>query len=834
MKSEATHSAKAVYYKSCGTCGYKGTATFENGEVVPHTTSTTWSKDDNNHWHTCTTAGCESVKLDEAEHVYNQEVATSDYIKSEATCLSDAIYYKSCVCGQKGSETFAKAETKLDHDYDLTTWGYKAAEGHAHVCKTEGCDAHDTVLDHDLDAVDVCNDCDYNDHEHVWTKTLTVGAETHYYVCTNTSCTARNEEDDHAYNEEVSTEAYFNTAATCEEAATYFKSCVCGAKGTETFVSGEAKGHDDSGDWLADTENENHYKLCATDGCGTKILEGSHTGGTALCNDKANCTICNKEYGDLADHNWSTEYSNDGLYHWYKCTTDGCEECNEKSIHVSSETDSTLCKDCGSTISAAEYSHEFASGDLSLDSSKVTLNNVEWNTSYIFQTETTYFSYSNSQYQIGKNNAGVSTITFDADIAGLVSSAELQVGSASSGEATVSLYINDVLVDTLNITNGTPCKYYRFELAEPKAGNFKFVVTQNAAKATYVKGIYINPAIHSTISVTVAEATEILNGYSVGQNSYDLYSLTGKIDISGSTVKITDSTGSLTLYGVKDLHQDDTLTATGTLYKYSNSNIQLSNVVVSNYVAATYDVSISSSENGTITLTNNTDSLNNIAYGTELSFTITPNSGYALEKLIVNDTDVSTTVTDGVFSIVVTSNVTISATYRDANVAVETVVATCDFTTKSTGNTAYTGSWQYNTDWTVYGGANNNAGWDYVKMGGKSSNLTNANPVYIQSSQISQSITKVTVNIIDGSLSKSGMSVTSWGLYVYSDAECTQQVDYVAGDTITNSAGTFEFVPTNGTSWDSNYYYKVSFDLVNSSSTNGIIYISDIDFYAIV
>ncbi len=154
---------------------------------------------------------------------------------------------------------------------------------------------------------------------------------------------------------------------------------------------------------------------------------------------------------------------------------------------------------------------------------------------------------------------------------------------------------------------------------------------------------------------------------------------------------------------------------------------------------------------------------------------------------------------------------------------------TCDFTSKSGSHSAYTDSWQYG-NFTVFGGANNNGGWAYVKMGGKSANLTNANPVYISSPKMTSAISKVQVSIIAGSLAKSGMSVNSWGVYVYSDANMTNQVDYVAGGTITKNAAVFEFTPNSGTTWSANNYYKVSFNLKNTTTTNGIIWLDKITF----
>ncbi|MDE6690718.1 MAG: hypothetical protein K2K04_01990, partial [Clostridia bacterium] len=73
MKSEATHSAKAVYYYSCG-CGEKGKETFEYGETIPHT--------------------------------FDKEVVEAKYFVSAATIAEKAKYYYSCECGAQGTETF--------------------------------------------------------------------------------------------------------------------------------------------------------------------------------------------------------------------------------------------------------------------------------------------------------------------------------------------------------------------------------------------------------------------------------------------------------------------------------------------------------------------------------------------------------------------------------------------------------------------------------------------------------------------------------------------------------------------------------------------------------
>ncbi|MBQ0154013.1 MAG: hypothetical protein KBS70_04425 [Bacteroidales bacterium] len=154
-----------------------------------------------------------------------------------------------------------------------------------------------------------------------------------------------------------------------------------------------------------------------------------------------------------------------------------------------------------------------------------------------------------------------------------------------------------------------------------------------------------------------------------------------------------------------------------------------------------------------------------------------------------------------------------------------------DFTAKTYGNSVYNSSLAYG-DWTIVNGANNNKGWTYFKMGGKSATISSSNPCYIYSTTGSAAaVGKVTVHLPSGSLSKSGMSVNSWGVYVYSNSTLTTQVDYVAGGTITNSEGSFNFTPSPGKTWPKGSYFKVNWNLANTTTTNGIICVDKITLY---
>ena len=157
------------------------------------------------------------------------------------------------------------------------------------------------------------------------------------------------------------------------------------------------------------------------------------------------------------------------------------------------------------------------------------------------------------------------------------------------------------------------------------------------------------------------------------------------------------------------------------------------------------------------------------------------------------------------------------------------VVESVDFTTKAAKHSPYTDTWTYD-GWTVSGGANNNGGWAYVKMGGKSTNLANYSTIYIASPVVASATSKVEVNIIAGSVAKSGMSATV-KLEVYSDSSLATKVDSTAAVTVTKSAALLEFEPTNGVSWPANSYYKVVFTCANTSTTNGIVWLDNVSIY---
>lgn len=155
------------------------------------------------------------------EHTFDQklkEVNGVSTLKDKATCTTNAIYYKSCTCGQVSTtETFEDKDTKLGHEY---TKQIKDAK----YLKSQGsnCQEHDAYWY-------ACSRCDVSakDDENAQNK---------YYESA--------EVGNHVYDQEVESSEYLATPATCMTPARYYKSCICGAKGTEAFAAtGTHLGH---------------------------------------------------------------------------------------------------------------------------------------------------------------------------------------------------------------------------------------------------------------------------------------------------------------------------------------------------------------------------------------------------------------------------------------------------------------------------------------------------------------------------------------------------------------------------------------------------------------
>ena len=317
LKSAATCTEKAVYYKSCTVCGEKGTETFEVGNILGHDWGE-WQPDGNGihsrickrnatHKETvscsggtatcqakavCSVCGQEYGQL--AAHDFTAEVAEEKYLKSAATCAEKAAYYKSCtVCGKKGTETFEVGNI-LGHDWG--EWQSNGNDTHSRICTRNG--SHKETVN--------CSG-----------GTATCQAKAVCAVCRH----EYGQLGTHSFTAETVEEQYLKSAATCTEKAVYYRSCAtCGlsAKDTagEAVFETRALGHD-WGKWQSNGDGT-HTHVCTRDDTHKETVGCS--GGTATCVEQATCKDCGGKYGekDAANHTGAKKWTTTKTTHEQK------------------------------------------------------------------------------------------------------------------------------------------------------------------------------------------------------------------------------------------------------------------------------------------------------------------------------------------------------------------------------------------------------------------------------------------------------------------------------------------------------------------------------------
>lgn len=165
--SMAEHTSTGANVATCQKAAVCDVCGVSYGTVADHDWNTSsWEKDTTGHWHKCNTAGCTEKNAFAAHtpdhqggateeyaikcticqfeieaqlghtHVFDQEVVADRYLASKANCTDPAKYYKSCKCGEKGTDTFTSG-VALGHT-EGTEW-VKDATGHWHICTVAGC-----------------------------------------------------------------------------------------------------------------------------------------------------------------------------------------------------------------------------------------------------------------------------------------------------------------------------------------------------------------------------------------------------------------------------------------------------------------------------------------------------------------------------------------------------------------------------------------------------------------------------------------------------------------------------------------------------------------------
>ena len=299
LKSAATCTAKAVYYKSC-TCGEVSTndsETFESGDFAPHS--------------------------------FTAEKAAAEYLKSAATCETAAVYYKSCTgCGMS-SEGLAQEATftygePLDHDMSEPSYTWTAVpDGYmcvayskcsrctedvsdvasvsyavtkAPTCLNEGIGTYTAAFSAAYGFPAQTKDVTLSATGHSWGEaTYSWRSHTTYFTCTAKRVCQN--DSTHEETETVTADYSVVTEPTCSETgsgryqASFEADWAVDQSSTVTLA---ALGHA-YGNWTSNGDGT-HTRVCANDSSHTET--GDCTGGTADCLHEAVCETCGSAYGE--------------------------------------------------------------------------------------------------------------------------------------------------------------------------------------------------------------------------------------------------------------------------------------------------------------------------------------------------------------------------------------------------------------------------------------------------------------------------------------------------------------------------------------------------------
>ena len=260
-------------------------------------------------------------------HTYDQEIQKPETLKSAADCTNDAVYFKSCSCGEiSTTETFTAAGTQLGHAW-ASDWS-KDTDNHWKECSR--CHEKKDEAAHDYGSDNICDTCGYD-------KTV---PHTHNLTLVPAKAPTCTEKGNTAYY-------------TCDGCDKWFEDATGASEITDkTSVILAATGHSAS-DWKSD--NTDHWKECTVVGCGV-IIEGSkaaHTAGEWIIDTLATattsgskhkeCTVCGYTMatetipatgGGEHTHSYGSEWKYNADNHWHECS---CGDKKDVAAHTASD-----------------------------------------------------------------------------------------------------------------------------------------------------------------------------------------------------------------------------------------------------------------------------------------------------------------------------------------------------------------------------------------------------------------------------------------------------------------------------------------------------------------
>ena len=269
------------------------------GETVSHNFGGSWVSDADGHWKTC--QECEA-RQSTVPHSFVEQV-DAKHLKSEATCVSAAVYYKPCsVCGHHATDTFESGDINPDN-HDTVPVEAKAA-----TCTEDGWPAHDACQR---------EGCGYRNPNYL----ITYGGHL---------------SNVHNSKKPTCAEPGWKAYETCERCD------------YTTYQEIPALEHDWN-DWTSNGDGA-HTRTCKNDPSHTETGDCSGVN----CGETGACSVCKGEY-TAADHKYET-WLYDSYEHWSYCIYCSEERRSSHSFSEHKQSEATCvspakylgtCSDCG-------------------------------------------------------------------------------------------------------------------------------------------------------------------------------------------------------------------------------------------------------------------------------------------------------------------------------------------------------------------------------------------------------------------------------------------------------------------------------------------------------
>ena len=195
--------------------------------------------------------------------------------------------------------------------------------------------------------------------KHNLNSTWSSDSFSHWHECS--ICKGKEDIAAHTYDQKTVDEQYKASSATCLSGTTYYVSCVCGAKGTDTFEIGDKDPDNHSGtlnnDWKSD--GSKHWKEYSC--CRAHAEEAAHTPGPAATEDAPQiCTVCSYELAPALEHThvWGAWISNGDGTHTRTCAKDSSHtETNACSGGIATCQSSAICAVCNTAYGAKDMTN---------------------------------------------------------------------------------------------------------------------------------------------------------------------------------------------------------------------------------------------------------------------------------------------------------------------------------------------------------------------------------------------------------------------------------------------------------------------------------------------